>query len=229
MMRVLKAIALLLEYPDAALWENSEELLTLFRAEHPELLPFAERYLATPPLDKQAEWCATFERGRATSLLLFEHVHAESRERGQAMVDLLAQYEQAGLELDCRELPDHLPLYLEYLSQQEEKSAREGLNDIAPILALLGGRLKERDSDFSELFDALLKAANSPLRSDSVASQIAEETPDHTREAMDAIWEEEQVKFIGNSACDFATQQHQRRFSQQTAPQYLDLSVGGGN
>lgn len=227
-MRLLKAAGLLLEYPDAALWENRNELLTLFRAEQPELLPFVERYLAAKVLDKQAEWCAIFERGRATSLLLFEHVHAESRDRGQAMVDLLAQYERAGLQLDCRELPDYLPLYLEYLSQQEEAAAREGLQDIAPILALLGGRLKERNSDFSELFDALLKVAKSPLRSDSVASQVADEIRDDTREAMDAIWEEEQVKFIGNSACDFATQQHQRRFSQQSAPQYLDLSVRRG-
>jgi nitrate reductase delta subunit len=67
-------------------------------------------------LDRQAEWCEVFERGRATSLLLFEHVHAESRDRGQAMVDLMNQYQQAGLQIDCRELPDHLPLYLEYLS-----------------------------------------------------------------------------------------------------------------
>lgn len=226
-MRILKAIALLLEYPDPALWDSRDELLTLFRAEHPALLPVVERYVATKTLDKQAEWCAIFDRGRTMSLLLFEHVHAESRDRGQAMVDLLAQYEQAGLQLNCRELPDYLPLYLEYLSLQEEPDAREGLNDIAPILALLGGRLKERNSDFSELFDALLSVANSPLRSDSVASQVAAEQPDDTREAMDAIWEEEQVKFIGNSACDVAAQQHQRRFSQQTAPQYLDLSVGG--
>lgn len=74
------------------------------------LLPFAQQHLSAPLLDKQAEWCEVFERGRATSLLLFEHVHAESRVRGQAMVDLMGQYEKAGLQLDCRELPDYLPL-----------------------------------------------------------------------------------------------------------------------
>lgn len=61
------------------------------------LLPFAQQHLSAPLLDKQAEWCEVFERGRATSLLLFEHVHAESRDRGQAMVDLMSQYEKAGL------------------------------------------------------------------------------------------------------------------------------------
>ncbi len=69
------------------------------------------------PLDAQAQYSELFHRGRATSLLLFEHVHGESRDRGQAMVDLLAQYEQHGLQLNSCELPDHLPLYLEYLSQ----------------------------------------------------------------------------------------------------------------
>lgn len=226
-MKLIKVAALLLEYPDEALWQHQTELRALTAAQHPALLPFIDRYFAAPPLDMQAEWCALFERGRATSLLLFEHVHAESRDRGQAMVDLLAQYERAGLELNCRELPDYLPLYLEYLSLQPADEARQGLRDIAPILALIGGRLKARDSDFSMLFDALLSVADSPLSSESVAAQVASETRDDTPAAMDAVWEEEQVKFIDDNACDSAAQHHQRRFRDDTAPQYLDLSAGG--
>lgn len=92
----------------------------------PPCLPnLASGLLNAPLLDKQAEWCEIFDRGRATSLLLFEHVHAESRDRGQAMVDLLAQYEKVGLQLDCRELPDHLPLYLEYLSVLPEDQPKK--------------------------------------------------------------------------------------------------------
>lgn len=227
-MEMLKLIGMLIEYPDEALWQHQDEIRALAQQQHPALLPFIDHYLATPPLDMQADWCALFERGRATSLLLFEHVHAESRDRGQAMVDLLAQYEQAGLQLNCRELPDYLPLYLEYLSLREESEARQGLLDIAPILALLGGRLTERESTFGQLFDALLIIANSPLRSQSVAQQVATETRDDSREALDAVWEEEQVKFIDDKACDnSAQQQHQRRFRDEAAPQYLDLSAGG--
>ncbi|WP_268594516.1 nitrate reductase molybdenum cofactor assembly chaperone, partial [Escherichia coli] len=96
-----------------------------------------------------------FDRGRATSLLLFEHVHGESRDRGQAMVDLMAQYRAAGLEIDSRELPDFLPLYLEYLASRSAAQAREGLQDIAPILALLGARLQQRESPYAVLFDLL--------------------------------------------------------------------------
>lgn len=227
-MDILKLIGMLLEYPDESLWQHQDEVHALIAQHYPALSSFTQHYLAAAPLDKQSDWCALFERGRATSLLLFEHVHAESRDRGQAMVDLLAQYEQAGLELHCRELPDHLPLYLEYLSQQDEKAARQGLEDIAPILALLGGRLKARGSEFSRLFDALLNLARSPLHSESVARQVATEPRDDTREAIDAVWEEEQIKFIDDKACDRSErQQHQRRFSQDSRPQYLELTSGG--
>ena len=109
-MRILKVLGLLLEYPDEVLWENRDEALALVSADIPSLTPFVGELLAAPLLDRQAEWCEVFERGRATSLLLFEHVHAESRDRGQAMVDLMNQYQQAGLQIDCRELPDYLPL-----------------------------------------------------------------------------------------------------------------------
>lgn len=229
-MQILKVIALLLEYPDEQVWQSGEELNALVAQDAPELLAFTERQLSGNLLDRQAEWGEIFERGRSTSLLLFEHVHAESRDRGQAMVDLMAQYERAGLALDCRELPDYLPLYLEYLSTRTPGDARQGLQDVAPILALIGGRLKQRDAPYSVLFDALLRIAGSKLRSDSVTKQVRGEARDDTPKALDAVWEEEQVKFIEDSGQSCSTsplQQHQRRFSQDAVPQYLDLSVGG--
>lgn len=229
-MQRLKIIALLMEYPNEELWEAADELRAAVAQEAPRLTPFAEQFFAAPLIDKQEEWCELFDRGRATSLLLFEHVHAESRDRGQAMVDLMAQYEKAGLQLDSRELPDWLPLYLEYLSIQPEQDARQGLNDVAPILALLGGRLKQRQSPYSQLFDALLAIAGSQYRSDSVVSQVTQEARDDTPQALDAIWEEEQVKFIDDQGCSTDAsplQQHQRRFSDNVTPQYLDISAGG--
>ena len=229
-MQILKIIALLIEYPDETLWENRDEAISLIEQDAPVLLPFARQHLGASLLDKQAQWCEVFERGRATSLLLFEHVHAESRDRGQAMVDLMGQYEKAGLQLDCRELPDYLPLYLEYLSIVSDAEAREGLQNVAPILALIGGRLKQRDVPHYQLFDALLQFAASPLTSDSVTQQVAGEKRDDTRQALDAVWEEEQVKFIEDNAtaCDSSPmQQYQRRFSQDVAPQYVDVGAGG--
>ena len=198
-MQILKVIGLLMEYPDELLWECKEDALALIRRDAPMLTDFTHNLL--------------------------------NRERGQAMVDLLAEYEKVGLQLDCRELPDYLPLYLEYLSVLPDDQAKEGLLNVAPILALLGGRLKQREAPWYALFDALLQLAGSSLSSDSVTKQVNSEERDDTRQALDAVWEEEQVKFIEDNAtaCDSSPlNQYQRRFSQDVAPQYVDISAGGG-
>ena len=227
-MWILKVLGLLLEYPDELLWENRDEALSLVEQDAPMLLPFAQQHLSAPLLDKQAEWCEVFERGRATSLLLFEHVHAESRDRGQAMVDLMNQYQQAGLLIDCRELPDYLPLYLEYLAQLPEEEALGGLRDVAPILGLLSARLQQRESRYAVLFELLLKLANTQVDSQKVAEKIADEARDDTPQALDAVWEEEQVKFFADKGCgDSAITAHQRRFAGAVAPQYLNITTGG--
>jgi len=230
----LVIVSRLLEYPDAALWQHQQELFdalasseNLDKEDAQTLGVFLRDLTAQDMLDVQAAYSELFDRGRATSLLLFEHVHGESRDRGQAMVDLLAQYEQHGLQLNSRELPDHLPLYLEYLSQLPQSEAVEGLKDIAPILALLSARLQQRESRYAVMFD-LLKLANTAIDSDKVAEKIADEARDDTPQALDAVWEEEQVKFFADKGCgDSAITAHQRRFAGAVAPQYLNITTGG--
>ena len=140
----------------------------------------------------------------------------------------MAQYEQHGLQLDSRELPDHLPLYLEYLAQLPEEEALGGLQDIAPILALLGARLKQRESCYAVLFDLLVKLAKAAVDSEKVAEKIADEARDDTPQALDAVWEEEQVKFLADQNCgESEISAHQRRFAGAVAPQYLEISNGG--
>ncbi|HAT1576322.1 TPA: nitrate reductase molybdenum cofactor assembly chaperone [Raoultella ornithinolytica] len=231
----LVVVSRLLEYPDADLWQHQNELFDVLatsekleKADAQALGVFLRDLTAQDLLDAQAAYSELFDRGRATSLLLFEHVHGESRDRGQAMVDLLSQYEQHGLVLDSRELPDHLPLYLEYLAQLPESEAIGGLQDIAPILALLCARLQQRESRYAVLFEQLLKLANSALDEAKVAEKIADEARDDTPQALDAVWEEEQVKFFADQGCgesDIAA--HQRRFAGAVAPQYLNISNGG--
>ena len=231
----LVVISRLLEYPDAALWQHQGELFDVL-SESEKLEPadaqalgiFLRDLTAQDLLDAQAAYSELFDRGRATSLLLFEHVHGESRDRGQAMVDLLNQYEQHGLLLDSRELPDHLPLYLEYLAQLPESEAIGGLQDIAPIMALLCARLQQRESRYAVLFEQLLKLANSAVDETKVAEKIADEARDDTPQALDAVWEEEQVKFFADQGCgDSEITNHQRRFAGAVAPQYLNISNGG--
>ncbi|ATM04989.1 MULTISPECIES: nitrate reductase molybdenum cofactor assembly chaperone [Raoultella] len=231
----LVVVSRLLEYPDADLWQHQNELFDVLatsekleKADAQALGVFLRDLTAQDLLDAQAAYSELFDRGRATSLLLFEHVHGESRDRGQAMVDLLNQYEQHGLVLDSRELPDHLPLYLEYLAQLPESEAIGGLQDIAPILALLCARLQQRESRYAVLFEQLLKLANSAVDEAKVAEKIADEARDDTPQALDAVWEEEQVKFFADQGCgesDIAA--HQRRFAGAVAPQYLNISNGG--
>ncbi|MEN1600108.1 nitrate reductase molybdenum cofactor assembly chaperone, partial [Pseudomonas aeruginosa] len=92
--------------------------------------------------------------------------------------------------------------------------AVEGLKDIAPILALLSARLQQRESRYAVLFDLLLKLANTAIDSDKVAEKIADEARDDTPQALDAVWEEEQVKFFADKGCgDSAITAHQRRFA----------------
>jgi len=231
----LVVISRLLEYPDAALWQHQQELFdalasgdNLSKADAQQVGIFLRDLTSQDLLDAQATYSELFDRGRATSLLLFEHVHGESRDRGQAMVDLLAQYERHGLQLDSRELPDHLPLYLEYLAQLPTAEAIGGLQDIAPILALLQARLQQRESHYASLFDALLTLTKTEVDNAQVAKKIAGEARDDTPQALDAVWEEEQVKFFAEQGCnDSDITAHQRRFAGAVAPQYLNISTGG--
>lgn len=231
----LVVISRLLEYPDAALWQHQQEVFdalasgeNLSKADAQHVGVFLRDLTSQDLLDAQANYSELFDRGRATSLLLFEHVHGESRDRGQAMVDLLAQYERHGLQLDSRELPDHLPLYLEYLAQLPFAEAIGGLQDIAPILALLKARLAQRESHYATLFDALLSLANTQVDNAQVAEKIAGEARDDTPQALDAVWEEEQVKFFAEQGCgESDIIAHQRRFAGAVAPQYLNITTGG--
>ena len=150
----LVIVSRLLEYPDAALWQHQQEMFeaiaaskNLSKEDAHALGIFLRDLTAMDPLDAQAQYSELFDRGRATSLLLFEHVHGESRDRGQAMVDLLAQYEQHGLQLNSRELPDHLPLYLEYLANLLTAG------DTKPVLRALKRMLAMRHYKRAETVD----------------------------------------------------------------------------
>ncbi len=130
----LVIVSRLLEYPDAALWQHQQEMFEAIAAsknlpkEDAHALGIFLRDLTTmDPLDAQAQYSELFDRGRATSLLLFEHVHGESRDRGQAMVDCWRSTSSTACWINMSELPDHLPLYLEYLAQLPQSEAVEGL------------------------------------------------------------------------------------------------------
>lgn len=201
-MRLLKLLSVLLDYPRDELWLHREELLAAAedRAALPprriaELRAFIEALLARDPLDAQSEWLRYFDRGRTMSLLLFEHIHGDSRDRGQAMVDLVETYRRQGFELSRKELPDYLPLLLEYLSQQPEAEIRDWLRHIAHIIALLAARAAERGSPHALALTILCELADGQADSGRLRERARAESRDDSPEAMDRLWEEEAVRF----------------------------------
>lgn len=209
-MQALQVIGRLLDYPSAELQEASDEMVAVVLADRrlptaqkSALLGTIETLCQGDLMDHQEEYVGLFERGRSLSLLLFEHVHGESRDRGQAMVDLLAQYSAAGLELNARELPDYLPLFLEYLSTREWDEVSNWLEDIHHILGLLAERLHQRESIYQVPFEALLTLAGRAPDRRELAAVVAAEERDDTPQALDKVWEEEMVTFLGDqgSSC----------------------------
>jgi nitrate reductase delta subunit len=164
----------------------------------------------------QERYVQMFDRGRALSLHLFEHIHGESRDRGQAMVDLSHFYEAHGYQIDARELPDYLPLFLEFLAQIPAIEALQQLQETLPILTLLGARLAERQSPYAAVFDALTYLGGNSEASEALRAAVAAEGPDESLVRMDEIWEEEAVTFMSaTGACSKKdTQVHPLRFQE---------------
>ncbi|MBD9374198.1 nitrate reductase molybdenum cofactor assembly chaperone [Rhizobium sp. ARZ01] len=207
MNRVLKIVSLLLSYPDEELLSACGELKTALQAEKaigPEGKQLLARLLddlaGHELYDAQERYVHLFDRTRSLSLHLFEHVHGESRDRGQAMVDLMAMYEDNGFLIDAKELPDYLPLFLEYLSTRPQAEIDELLAQTGHITAALGERLKKCRSIYANAFAALgLLSRNKP--DSKLLDELLKGTEDDPDDlaALDRIWEEEAVTFGGNA------------------------------
>jgi len=187
----LRALGALITYPKpeliAALPEIGAVLarsLLLPRAERERLDALIAEMRAADAIDLEGRYVELFDRGRRTSLHLFEHVHGESRERGAAMVELNQIYASAGYPLAAKELPDYLPVVLEYLSCRNLAEARAMLGDCAHVLRTIGEALMQRGSSYGAVFAALLAVAQEPGLDGSKAS----EAPAH--EPIDEDWAE---------------------------------------
>ena len=191
-----KALGALLGYPTAELIAALPEIdsvidgeRSLGRRERTALRALIDELAASDLIDAQQRYVALFDRGRATSLHLFEHVHGESRERGQAMVDLNAMYARAGLVLAANELPDYLPVLLEFASLQPAAVARDVFDDCAHILRSVGAALVRRDSRYAAVFAAVLALAGAPVLDLTPPPEAGPER------SLDEEWAEEPVIF----------------------------------
>lgn len=183
----LRVAAHLLCYPDAALRAHLTDLRDALHAEGAlsasriaELDALIEHIARTDVLDTEAAYVELFDRGRSTSLHLFEHVHGDSRDRGPAMIDLAQTYEKAGLYLAPGELPDFLPALLEFASTQPPKEARALLAEMAHILNAVFSALLQRQSGYASVLGALIELAGETAQAVTIA-------PD---EPLDESWAE---------------------------------------
>ncbi len=201
-MLVLKVISRLLEYPSQELFTHADELVNVVnedgllaaQSQH-QLSDFIRQLTRSDLYDAQEQYDLLFDRGRALSLLLFEHVHGESRDRGQAMVDLMKEYSDHGFEVSSEQLPDYIPVYLEFLSEQDESYVREWLSDVSHILTVLSERLLDRDCHYRILFEALIELSGATVEREKIAQAVQKEQPDDTMEAIDKAWEDKEVRF----------------------------------
>lgn len=201
----LKAFAALLGYPSDELRTHVGEITkairtegTLPRAALRRLGPLLDRLAQDDLLEQQATYSELFDRSRSLSLHLFEHVHGDSRERGQAMIDLGQQYLANGFYLEASELPDFMPVFLEYAAFLPPAEARETIGQPAHVFAALAERLEKRGSDYAAIFHGIVALAGA--RPDSAAvAQVDQNTPP-VDPPVEEDWEETPVSFSAGAA-----------------------------
>ena len=201
--RTLKALSLVLSYPTRALQHAMPEIGGVFASDtrltaaaRRGLRPLVEDLGGRDIYDLQETYVGLFDRSRTLSLNLFEHVHGESRDRGGAMVSLVETYRAGGFDPVTSELPDHLPMLLEFLSMRPFAEAQETLADAAHILEALKARLVRRDSPYGAVFAALMQLSGAQADRDAVAELLEEpEVDPDDLDALDKVWEEAEVRF----------------------------------
>lgn len=208
MHKTLKVLSAILSYPTAETKAAVPEMRAALDEEH--LLPqknrdrldrILEEFDTHDLYDLQGRYVVLFDRTRSLSLNLFEHIHGESRDRGQAMVDLRQHYEKHGLFPDTQELPDYLPLFLEFAAMIPENEARALLQETLSIFEAIRMRLKKRKTPYSSVFSALQIIAGGKPSKAAVSAMLSGPDPDaDDLKALDAAWEEEEVRFGPDTA-----------------------------
>ena len=186
---LLRVLSALLAYPDAELRAALPEIVEAIRdtraintTMREDLVALADEIAASDPLEAEGHYVDLFDRGRRTSLNLFEHVHGDGRQRGPAMLELKQRYLDAGMEPVADELPDHLPLLLEYLSCRDAVEVRDTISEIGHILRVPGNALLQRHSRYASVMTALLALGGE--------KGLDAQAPVPPAEDLDQAWEE---------------------------------------
>lgn len=201
-----------MSYPNEQIYQLLDESLPILKAEN--LLDdktlegigeFCTFFSTRTLVQWQEHYVQLFDYSRGASLYLFEHLHGDSKDRGQAMVDLINIYEEAGLTIDKSELPDYLPLFLEFLSLSTPEKAASYLAEVVDIVGVIHPKLAAKDNPFRHLLYAVIKlSAREP--DEKKITMISSMMPDIS---LDEAYEEKPVTF----GCEYSPE-----YKQETSP-----------
>ncbi len=184
MLKTYKILSLLLSYPDAGLQAFLPEAISVLEDESllaaekiKDIGCFSNHYRTMKLTDWQADYVQLFDCSRSASLHLFEHLKGDSRDRGQAMVDLLEFYRENGMELTARELPDYLPVFLEFLSVREKEKAAELLAEPAKVVQRIYRTLMEKNHPYRHLLSAVVSLSACPPGQESTSPWKQDDKP----------------------------------------------------
>lgn len=197
--KIFKILSILLMYPDQQLKDNAENISIIIRDDNDilkkdELSSFLIYLKETNLSLLQENYVSLFDRQKKFSLYLFEHIHGDSRERGNAIVDLQNIYKNNKFDInDTKELPDYIPLFLEFISMMEEKEAYDMLGEIVNLIHIIGKRLEIINSNYSIIFSIL--ESLSKIKPDySIAKKILSKDNNIEKHSnIDKEWEEEKI------------------------------------
>ena len=207
-MRTLRVLSRLLVYPNAEIMEQIPALKEVLLEDNflkaktlKPLTAFMDELGATDLMQAQEAYVELFDQGRAHCLHLFEHVHGESRFRGKAMIDLAERYAEKGLIVGTGELPDYLPVFLEFISICDVSEGQETLSQAAPVIATIGEKLKRQGSGYAGVMAAIVELSGVKLKKADIEKAADAALPNiQTLEELDQEWEEPEA-FGGAPDC----------------------------
>lgn len=161
-MKLYKILSVLLDYPERDLIESLPEIKALLNedpdveeSERSILQAFLSRVEGKSLLDLQQEYVSTFDMSAEHSLHLTHHLFGDDKNRGPALIDLGELYKDYGVEVTTNELPDYLPLVLEFAAYLDGNEATVFLSDAKKVFSVLLDNLKKAESPYAELISII--------------------------------------------------------------------------
>ncbi len=202
MIKTYKVLSLLLSYPSDELQQFLPEVEKELREEsllHEDkisgLVAFCKRFGLMELTNWQEEYVQLFDYSRSVSLHIFEHIKGDSRDRGQAMVNLMEFYKESGMHLTAKELPDYIPAFLEFLSTLDTIKSAELLAETVHIMDRIYEALSKSENQYSAIFQSIISLSARQPDKAITKEMIKNEKPLD----LDAEYEEEPVTFGGDA------------------------------